>query len=168
MILKKYSLVLLIFLLNVVISNAYSEEYEFLKNEITFKLKDTNQAKTEVRIRKNVLSTMPYKNALIWGGDEMNMPKTIITFVSVKANDEEFFVPFSAYSDLGNPRHVTLTKNKKGFEIQVSGGETSTSYKAILFFRSGVIYRRKVISNEFPNQVWEDTTYSFISRDSNM
>jgi len=103
-----------------------------------------------------------YSKAYMWGGDETSPPKRIIKAITVLRNDQAIFIPLSAYADLGNPRRIFLEKlPAHGFRLTVSGGDAAGSYNAILDFKKNEISRRKVVSGEFPKEVWEQTTFSF-------
>ena len=102
-----------------------------------------------------------YRKQFAWGGDEAQPPKVIIKAIEVR-RDEAFFVPLSAYVDLGNPSHITLVASgTDGFEVKIVGGDAAGSYTATLYFKNGEIIRRRVASAEFPKEVWEQTKYSF-------
>ena len=103
-----------------------------------------------------------YSKAYMWGGDETFPPKKIIRAIAVLKNGEPIFIPLSAYADLGNPRKISLKKlPSHGFRLIISGGDAAGSYNATLDFNKNEISRRKVVSGEFPKEVWEETTFSF-------
>ena len=103
-----------------------------------------------------------YSKAYMWGGDETSPPKRIIKAITVLRNGQIFFIPLSAYADLGNPREISLEKlPKHGFRLILSGGDAAGSYNAMLDFKKNEISRRKVTSGEFPKEVWEETVFSF-------
>ena len=103
-----------------------------------------------------------YSKAYMWGGDETSPPKTIIKAITVLRNDQTVFIPLSAYVDLGNPRTIALEKlPARGFRLTIRGGDAAGSYSAMLDFKKAEISRRKVVSGEFPKEVWEETTFSF-------
>jgi hypothetical protein len=107
-------------------------------------------------------SDYAYRKAYMWGGDETSPPKKIIKAIAALRNGQAVFVPLSAYADLGNPRKLSLEKlPANGFRLIVSGGDAAGSYKAMLDFKKNEISRRKVVSGEFPKEVWEETTFSF-------
>lgn len=103
-----------------------------------------------------------YSKAYMWGGDETSPPKRIIKAITVLRNGKMIFIPLSAYADIGNPRKIFLEKlPAHGFRLIISGGDAAGSYTAILDFKKNEISRRKVVSGEFPKEVWEETTFSF-------
>lgn len=103
-----------------------------------------------------------YSKAYMWGGDETSPPKKIIKSITVLRNDQIIFIPLSAYADLGNPRKIILEKlPSHGFRLIIRGGDAAGSYSAMLDFNKNEISHRKVVSNEFPKEVWEVTTFSF-------
>ena len=97
----------------------------------------------------------------MWGGDETRMPSSVLAEMNIKIEGDKIFIPLSAFSDLGNPKQIFIESNKDEFAIIINGGGSSTSYKAILIFKDKYITKRKVILSEFPDQVWEETNYSF-------
>ena len=110
----------------------------------------------------NLPDGYPYSTKFMWGGDETSSPKKIIKTVTVLRSGQTIFIPLSAYADLGNPRKIILQKtSSQNFQLIILGGDAAGSYKAMLDFRKDEIFRRKVISGEFPKEVWEETTYSF-------
>jgi hypothetical protein len=103
-----------------------------------------------------------YSKAYMWGGDETTPPKKIIKAITVLMNGQMVFIPLSAYCDLGNPLKISLEKIPvHGFRLIITGGDAASSYSALLDFKNNEISRRKVISGEFPKEVWEATTFSF-------
>jgi hypothetical protein len=103
-----------------------------------------------------------YAKAYMWGGDETSPPKTVINAITVLRNSQKVFIPLSAYADLGNPRNISLERlAAHGFRLTISGGDAAGSYTAILDFHKTAISRRKVVSGEFPKEVWEQTIFSF-------
>lgn len=103
-----------------------------------------------------------HSKAYMWGGDETSPPKKIIKAITVFRNGQNFFIPLSAYADLGNPSKISLLKlPAHGFRLLISGGDAAGSYSAMLDFKSNEISRRRVVSGEFPEEVWEETTFSF-------
>jgi hypothetical protein len=139
---------------------------EFVKDSAELNSTMSNGKQINVLAIKIALPIdFPYKKAFMWGGDEIKMPSSVLSEVNVRIKDEKIYIPFSAISDLGNPKHIFLENNKDEFSIIINGGDASTSYKAILFFKNNCIYRRKVILSEFPNQVWEESNYSFNQSD---
>ena len=77
-------------------------------------------------------------------------------------NGKKILIPLSAYADLGNPTEVYLKKlPSHGFRLILQGGDAAGSYRAILDFKEDEIFHRKVVSGEFPKEVWEETVFSF-------
>lgn len=101
----------------------------------------------------------------IWWGAELVTPKTITKHVSVTVGSNSSWVRFSSYSDLVNINTTELKVSKNGFQIIIDGGESATHYIAsINFDNEGFLVSRKVYSPTFPDEVWEETKYSFIRR----
>lgn len=109
-------------------------------------------------------SEYPYDKTSMWGGDEENLslPKKIIHSVTVFKNKQKIFIPLSAYSDLGDPNYIELKSlSGKKFQLIITGSDAAGSYKAILEFENNEIWKRKVVSGEFPDDAWEETKYKF-------
>lgn len=103
-----------------------------------------------------------YSKAYMWGGDEASPPKKIIKVITILRKGESFFIPLSAYADLGNPMEISLKKlSAHKFRLIIAGGDAAGSYNAMLDFNKNEIFRRKVVSGEFPKEVWEETKFSF-------
>jgi hypothetical protein len=108
-----------------------------------------------------IADNFSYKDALLWGGDVGEIPKTVMSLINVHINNENVFVPFSAYGDLGDLRLVSVESTAEGFNLQLHGGYTATSYDAILKFSRTYILSRTVTLREFPRQRLERTIYRF-------
>lgn len=134
-------------------------------------LKDGTPVKIEVRKGK-LTPQYPYKDAFMWGGDMQSetkviIPKTFVTAMDIRIGNKKSIVPLSAYSDLGNPYKISYEKTESGFKLIIEGrGGTGTSYKAILEFHGLDIHHRKVFLAIYPDEVWQETTYSFLSETS--
>jgi hypothetical protein len=159
----KFFNILLIFCALVFLSSEPSQALstKFTNNvaELNIKNDDGKIIKVNV-IAQNYSSAFPYKEAIRWG-HELKKPKTIITSIDVLLGSKKLFVPLSAYSDLSNPKKVSLEISKYGFHILIAGGSASTFYNAELIFKNGFIHRRIVRHGEFPEVAWEETVYSF-------
>jgi len=108
----------------------------------------------------------PYRDALSWGWDaETAAPKTpvrIIRSLHLTAAEKEIPVPLSAYSDLCNPREISVERlSPTSLRVSIVGGDAGAAYRAVLDFRSGEIVKRRLIDLEFSDSSWEETTYSF-------
>lgn len=144
---------------------SYVSGEEFTNNVVKLSDSLVNGAPLKIEVRKlKIPSRYPYAHAFMWGGDEVKMPKTVITAIEIFSGTEKIYVPLSAYGDLGDPSQVSLERTRKGFQIMIQGGDAAGSYKAVLVFNNENIERRKVTHGEFSNEVWEETTYSFISK----
>jgi len=130
-------------------------------------------------------STTPKVSALRWGADDgpvpnpnptkrsdgrvvvtygapSGLPKSgqrIISGMEVYLGNEKLMLPLSAFSDLCDPRVVTIKAIKLGFEISIKGSDAGGSYAARLFFKGTHLSRRKVVSSESPDNAWEETVY---------
>lgn len=102
-----------------------------------------------------------FKEGFRWGGEDAVAPPTLIASIVVQSGADKLFVPLSAYSDLGDPRRVSLKTSATGFEIAISGGDAGVAYNAVLVFEDGWLIRRRVAHGEFPNEAWEETKYAY-------
>jgi hypothetical protein len=134
-----------------------------LNNSVTeVRLQLKNGSEVEIVLKKRALdSSFPYESALMWGGDDDVLPKAVLSMLSVKVAGKVVFIPLSAYADLGAVRDASVGAKRGGFNITILGGDASSAYRAVLQFRSGLLKQRQVASQEFPNQVWQSTSYSF-------
>ena len=134
----------------------------FLKKDML--LKSGAKVSVGVSISKYVVENPMYSEPL-WWGTELVPPKTFIKELSVHVDENICWIPLSAYSDLVNIKSVDLRILNEGFNIIIDGGDTATYYKAVLSFdNEGYLLRRMVYNPSFPDEVWEETNYSFIRR----
>jgi hypothetical protein len=98
-----------------------------------------------------------------WWGIERACPSTRIASLEVQFKGAVIFIPYSVFSDLGNPTSIDIEQDKKGeaYLLKIKGGDAADSYTAIIKFRSQVLLERAVRSGEFPADAWEKTTYKF-------
>jgi len=159
----KFFNILLIFCALVFLSSEPSQALstKFTNNVAELNIKNGDGETIKVNVfAQNYSSAFPYKEGFRWGS-ELKKPKTIITSIDVLFESKKLFVPLSAYSDLTNPKRVSIEISKYGFHILIAGGSASTFYNAELIFKNGFIHRRKVRHGEFPEVSWEETVYSF-------
>lgn len=124
-----------------------------------------NKSKVYVVIETESISDEFVYGKPVWWGAEFVLPKTITKNIIVTLDGNKSWIRFSAYSDLVNLKSAKLTVFKNGFQISIDGGESSTHYIANLNFdNEGFLISRKVYSPKFPDEVWEETRYSFIRR----
>lgn len=169
MMLRPYLWLLLSVLLTCVAAPSYGASGEFLEGRAELSATARDGASIRVVVQKMTIPLdYPIKGGFYWGGDEDEMPKALVVSVQAWVGNDKIFIPVSAYSDLGDPRSVSLKLIKTGFVLKISGGDAAGSYNATLSIEKGNIRRRKVVSGEFPDNVWEETIYSFIPRNSKM
>jgi hypothetical protein len=104
----------------------------------------------------------------IWGS-EQECPKRSVRRLEVKAH-ERAFIPLSAFADLANVTSLKTEQFGSGFRVRIKGGDAATAYEAVLEFDGPrtandqpTLRKRTVRSGEFPDEVWEVTTYAFRS-----
>lgn len=120
----------------------------------------------KVTVKTSKTGGSPFKEGFRWGGEDSVAPATLITSVAVQIGAEKLFVPLSAYSDLGDPRQISLKPNAAGFELTIAGGDAGVAYNAVLIFEKGWLMRRRVTHGEFPDQAWEETQYAYNTLDN--
>ena len=138
-----------------------AEGTSFKKDEVL-----RNGAKVSVLVSASeyVAGNFMY-SAPLWWGTELSPPRTFIKKLIVWVGENKSWVRFSAYSDLVNINSIDLNIVDKGFNIAIDGGETASHYKAVIYFdNEGFLLSRKVYSPSFPDEVWEESKYSFIRR----
>lgn len=142
-------------------SVSLAEETSYKKDEV---LRNGDKVSILISVSKYVSDHLMYSTPLMWG-TELSPPKTFIKKLTVRVGDNESWIRFSTYSDLANINSVDLNVVDKGFNIAIDGGETASHYKAVIYFdNTGFLLSRKVYSPLFPDEVWEETKYSFIRR----
>lgn len=98
-----------------------------------------------------------------WGAGVGSVNLLYIKSVDVSVSNKKHFLRLSSYADLFNPAKLSFEiKNKKEFRLTIQGGEASSSYEAVLDFdKEGYLITRKVVHGEFPDEVYEETKYSY-------
>lgn len=119
-----------------------------------------------VTVKTNKTAAGPFKDGFRWGGEGSMAPLTLITSIVVQSGADELFVPLSAYSDLGDPRRISLKTTATGFELVIAGGDAGVAYNAVLVFKKGWLTRRRVAHREFPDEAWEETRYAYNTLDN--
>lgn len=110
-----------------------------------------------------------YRRRTMWGGDRGESARRIITRIGVRVGKAPQYLPLSAYADLGDPTRVYLQPLPKAhFRLVIHGSDAGGAYTAYFYFRQGNLVHRKVVSGEFPSEVWEDTRYGFIPSNSRL
>jgi hypothetical protein len=108
--------------------------------------------------------TWPHSSGFRWGAERTTTIRSMVTSIGVQVGHDEVFLPLSAYADLANPREAFLETAENEYRLIIVGGEASTSYRAALVFEGRYIKRRKVSHGAFPESAWEETVYSFTTR----
>ena len=140
-------------------------EADFTNGKAQLKVKFSNSHIIDVEISTSIVGpTLPFAGSFEWGGDEVFHPKDFISSFKVNVDNEVVPVPLSAFIDLGNPYKISIQETDKGFEVTIIGGDAAVGYRSIYSFEKldGDIFlrRRKVVHLEFPEESWEETTYS--------
>lgn len=109
-----------------------------------------------------MLSTCLNASSWRWGS-EQSCPNRLIASLEVEFQKQPVFIPYSAFADLGNPSSISIERRAKGktYFIKIKGGESATSYSAVLKFKAGLLIEKIVRHGEFPDNAWEKTSYKF-------
>jgi hypothetical protein len=137
---------------------------------ISTTLADDRAIEVEVRTTEFTPDSFPYAASYPnrewagWGQARAH-PRTVVTAVDVKVAGKNVWVRMSSFSDLANPSRLvfeetTARRSWPTFRLVVSGGDAGTSYSAELAFNTLFIEGRKVLLNEVPTQVREQTVYT--------
>jgi hypothetical protein len=130
-------------------------------------LRISNKNLVQVGLKQTTMDKdYPYEADLLWGFFTDTSSNYLLTSISIQDDGQSIEVPLSAYADLANVRFASIVPLPHGFCLNIYGGDTGTAYTAKLTFGSGVTLSRTIYDNEFPDQVNEKTSYSFISPDS--
>jgi hypothetical protein len=129
--------------------------------ELTYEAPSGTIVRVKISQTRLDLSSFPYKDALLWGGDVGEPPQTVLSSIQITQNRKTVFVTLSAYSDLGDVTFASLEPTTEGFALHLHGGNTAASYDATLSFTQGYLRTRAVRLREFPDERWEKTSYSF-------
>ena len=97
----------------------------------------------------------------MWGGDHVHDLTRHVRDLRVRWAGRDTPVSFSAFADLGQPDSMAIAVlGPRMLAIVVKGGDTSTGYVARLYFKGGVLKRRRVSLRNFESEFWEETRYS--------
>jgi len=96
-----------------------------------------------------------------WGTNGGAAPHTVVTRLLVTVGGDTVYVPFRAYADLSEPLTIAI-KCDTAVAIVMTGGDAAGSYFARFLVGPGLVLKTgRVESGEFPNDVWEETRYSY-------
>jgi hypothetical protein len=101
-----------------------------------------------------------------WGAED-ECPRSLLAGLDVRWRKHALFTPRSAFADLAQVRRLEVVSRETGFDVRIEGGDAAVGYVALLEYRRHSrgsdmqIARRIVRHSEFPEEVWEETKYSF-------
>jgi len=119
-------------------------------------------------IAAELVVSKPYSNIgprAMWWGTDLTEPNEVVTDLRITVAGEEIVIPFSAFSDLAEPRAVRIIETTMGFSLDIDGSNSAGAYRATLEFVGNRIARRHVASRAFPNERWDEFVYSFVPDD---
>lgn len=145
-------------------SAVYGYEADFTNGAVDATYPLAHRVTLHVRVTTTKVGpAFPFRDGFMWGGDGPERPRCVIDLITIRAGASPVFVPLSAYADLGDPGDLKVlpAPGRFGFALMIRGGDAAGAYEATLTFRDNEIRRRRVTSGEFPQQVWQDTRYSW-------
>lgn len=130
-----------------------------VEEPVRVKLSDSRKMKIEIARESTSASTL---NAAHWGVPEPDYAGTVslLTKLVIKVDGEKLRIPASAVSGIANPKEIQITSVPEWYNVNIHGGDASTSYVATLHFIGDQLVWRQVQHGEFPEVAWETTTYS--------
>jgi hypothetical protein len=102
---------------------------------------------------------------VVWWGTDLTPPNEVVVDLRVTVAGEEAVIPFSAFSDLAEPRVLRVLDTATGFSLEIEGSDAAGAYRATVDFVGNRIARRHVASREFPDEAWDEFVYSFVPDD---
>ena len=100
-------------------------------------------------------SSIPYAIVL----NDPVPPKTLITELKVEVKGKPLVVPLSVYADLFAPQEAFLQIVSSYTRLVITGGDASTSYKAVIMFGRGIVTAREIYSLLVPGKPTQRTVY---------
>lgn len=105
-------------------------------------------------------SAIQYRNGNWWGTDD-SLPKVIVAGIDVMVGGNKISMRMSSFCDLAEAHTFNIELTENGFDLVIKGSDAAGAYDAVLSFEGNYLKRRKVAHGEFPDQVWEETVYSW-------
>ena len=102
-----------------------------------------------------------FNNASKWGVYGSSNNKKIFSNMIVTYNNEQHYVPLSAYSDMVDMRKYHLYPITDGFGLIIEGSDTAEHYTANFTFKKGLLMRKEIRNGEFYGDIWEQIFYSY-------
>ena len=127
----------------------------------------TSKYSVEFSVIKSDNQTL-FNNMCRWGArhEDSNNEK-IFSDMKVSYNNEQYYVPLTAYVDMADMRNYQLYPITDGFVLEIEGGygESGDSYTAKLTFKKGLLIRKEIRHGVFPDEAWQQTVYSYNERE---
>jgi hypothetical protein len=137
----------------------------YIRGHRSFSSASGDGSRIQIELETVSAHASPYRNAEPWGAAE-DTSAWIVAALVITLNDKALYVPMSAYSSLANVQALETRTTEQAFEIVLTGGAEHFSYTAVLTFdNAGVLKKQRTFSGEFPDELWEETAYSFIPDD---
>ena len=123
----------------------------------------TSKYSVEFSVIKSDNQTL-FNNMGRWGArhEDSNNEK-IFSDMKVAYNNEQYYVPLTAYVDMADMRNYQLYPITDGFVLEIEGGygESGDSYTAKLTFKKGLLIRKEIRHGVFPDEAWQQIFYSY-------
>lgn len=84
---------------------------------------------------------------------------SIIVDLQITVNGDRVFVPRSVFTDLLDPRTLSIRAENSNLLLTISGGDGAESYFASIFFDSTKVKRRALYSTLTPKAPSQETVY---------
>ena len=100
-----------------------------------------------------------------WGSEPGIIPKNSLNLLKIEYKGQ---ILINGYS--GTPKLFNLSKiemdcsDTSKLILKISGGDAGTSYVASFTYDKEQLLSRHIYSGEFPDEVWEKTTYSSVNK----
>lgn len=118
-------------------------------------------ARLEIVLEGPHVTTVPEFTWDGWGSTAKGIPGKTVSQLRLVVRGEELVLSRSAYADLASINCASLTQTADGWQVELTGGDAATGFKAQLQFDLKAIKARRVASTEFPDDAYEVTEYRF-------
>ena len=102
-----------------------------------------------------------FNNASKWGVYGSSNNKKIFSNMIVTYNNEQHYVPLSAYSDMVDMWSYHLYPITDGFGLIIKGSDTAEHYIANFTFKKGLLMKKEIRNSEFYGDFCEQIFYSY-------
>lgn len=122
---------------------------------VTTKVSKSGKLSVKLSSPKAVCPSNPH-----WLNEQRGREGCVGEIAVFRGGVEGYFPDFS-YNFLAFPRSIDIRERGKGYTLTLAGGDASSSYIAVFTFERDSLKRRRISSAAFPDQAWEDSSFSF-------